>query len=70
MTAIQVFILDGITQIGEITAFERIEAVETDLTRGNWSAILNHHHLAGNSLADKIRTATWLGIEIIDNDTD
>lgn len=69
MTAIQVFILDGITQIGEITAFERIEAVENDLARGNWSALLNHHHLSGNSLADKIRTATRLGLEIVDNDT-
>lgn len=67
--AYQVFVLDGITQIGEITAFERIEAVETDLTRGNWSAVLNHHHLAGNSLADEIRNATWLGLEIVDNDT-
>jgi hypothetical protein len=66
----QVFVLDGLKQIEEITTFERIEAVESDLTRGNWSAILNHHHLTGNSLADKIRNATFLGLEIVDNDTD
>ncbi len=63
----EVHLLDRFTQIGELTGFELVEAIETDLKVGHWRVVFDPIH--SPSLADAARNATWLGIEIYNPDT-
>lgn len=67
--AYQVWIIDGLTQLAELTAFEKIQAVEVDLAHGNWVVVLNQDHVNAGAIAEKILNAVFLGIEILDTDT-
>ena len=66
---IQVWVLDGAVRVAEIAAFSRIEAVEEDLKVGAWSVVIDQGDLAGSNVLNAVMDATWLGIEIYDNDT-
>ncbi len=65
--AFEVHLLDRFTQLGELTGFELVEAVEADLKVGHWRVIFDP--VDSPSLADAAFNATWLGIEIYDPDT-
>lgn len=66
---IQVWVLDGTERAAEIAAFTRIEAFEEDLKVGAWSVVIDQGDLAGSNVLNAVKDATWLGIEIYDNDT-
>jgi hypothetical protein len=63
----QVFILDGLTQVAEVTSFTLIECIERDLRVGNWRAVIP----AADNLAvtTEIMQANMLAIEVRDTNT-
>ncbi len=65
----QVFIVDRLSLEAEVTTFEIVQAVDHDLDTGNWRVLINIDSGNSRNVVQAAMDATWLGIEIVDNET-